>query len=252
LFIIKSARIFFVDFSYEVITLLFMITNDLTAFLRFRGADLVAFADLSGIPPDVRYALPFGISIAVALNPKIIAGIQDGPTKEYYDEYHRANRLLDSLGQCAAEFLEERGHRAKSFAATDVGIDPKTYSTRLPHKTVATRSGLGWIGKCALLVTEPFGSAVRLTTVLTDAELPSGNPVDASKCGDCRVCVDACPAHAPSGKNWCVALHRDSFYDVFACRKTARELESARIGTGATICGICIAVCPWTRKYITQ
>jgi len=229
-----------------------MIVNDFTGLLRSRGADLVAFADLHDIPSDVRHGLPFGISIAVALNPKIISGIQDGPTKEYYDEYNRANHLLNSLGRFAAEFLEERGHQAKSFAATDVGIDPRTHSTPLPHKTVATRAGLGWIGKCALLVTKPFGSAARITTVLTDAELPTGDPVNTSQCGDCRVCVDACPADAPSGKNWQVDVHRDSFFNAFACCKTARAMSSERIGILITICGICIAVCPWTKKYCTR
>jgi len=156
------------------------------------------------------------------------------------------------LGNCAVQFLETRGHKTKWFAATSVGIEPKTLSTRLPHKTAATRAGLGWIGKCALLVTKPFGSAVRITTVLTDAKLSGGAPIDSSKCGKCTICVDACPSLAPSGKNWQVDLHRDSFFDAFACRKTARELAAKRVGIHETLCGICIAVCPWTQKYIEK
>lgn len=31
----------------------------------------------------------YGISFAVKLNPNIIQGISEGPTKEYYDEYRR-------------------------------------------------------------------------------------------------------------------------------------------------------------------
>jgi epoxyqueuosine reductase len=228
-----------------------IIVNDLKELLYSKGADCVAFADLRAIPPDVRDEFPVGISIAVALNPTIIAGIQDGPTPEYYAEYKRANQLLDSLGYCAAEFLKEQGYQAKNFAATEAGIDPQTHSTRLPHKTIATRAGLGWIGKCALLVTEPYGSAVRLTTVLTDAELPTGNPINTSLCGECRVCVDTCPAHAPSGKNWRVDMSRDDFFDVFACEKMARALAAARIGITNTICGRCIVACPWTKKYLS-
>jgi epoxyqueuosine reductase len=227
-----------------------MLADDLTTLLCSQGAAHVAFADLRDIPPDVRDEFPVGVSIAVALNPTIIAGIQDGPTPEYYAEYKRANQLLDSLGSYAAEFLKKQGYQAKNFAATEAGIDPQTHSTRLPHKTIATRAGLGWIGKCALLVTEPFGSAVRLTTVLTDADLPTGNPINTSRCGECRVCVDVCPAHAPSGKNWRVDMSRDDFFDAFACQKTARELAAARIGVTNTICGRCIVTCPWTKKYL--
>ena len=225
--------------------------HELTTFLRSKGADLVGFADLKEIAPDVRDNLPLGISIAVALNPRIISEIQDGPTRSYYVEYERANHLLDALGHYAIQFLEERGHKAKWSAATSVGIDSETLSTRLPHKTAATRAGLGWIGKCAVLVTRTFGSAVRITTVLTDAKLLAGEPIDSSQCGNCTTCVDACPAHAPSGNHWRFGLERDSFFDAFACCENALEL-AAKIGARETLCGICIAVCPWTQKYLER
>lgn len=226
--------------------------NELRTYLQSNGADMVGFADLSDIVSDVRDNFPCGVSIAVALNREIVSGIQSGPTRQYYEEYERANNLLDRLGRYAVQFLEERGHKAEWFAATYAGIDPETISTRLPHKTTATRAGLGWIGKCAVLVTRGFGSAIRITTVLTDAVLPAGEPIDESYCGNCTACVDACPGHAPSGKDWQVGLNRDSFFDAFACRTTARELALKRVGVQDTICGVCIAVCPWTQKYVRK
>jgi polyferredoxin len=42
-----------------------------------------------------------------------------------------------------------------------------------------------------------------------------------SKCGDCMVCMDACPERAVSGKLWEVGLYRDHFFDPVKCRKTA-------------------------------
>jgi len=228
------------------------IADDITELLKSQGADLVCFADLNGVPAEDRDRLPFGISIAVALNPETIKDLENGPTKIYYTEYERVNNLLSSLSRGAAEFLKDQGYKAISFAATDEGIDDKTHSTRLPHKTVATRAGLGWIGRCALLITETFGCAVRLTKVLTDAELPAGEPIDKSRCGDCTACVDACPARAPSGKEWHVGLYRDFFFDAHLCRNTARRLAIERTGIVDTFCGICIAVCPWTRKYVEK
>ena len=226
--------------------------DELRNFLQSNGADVIGYADLSDIASDVRDSFRYGISMAVALNPRVISEIKDGPTRQYYGEYERANGLLDALGHSAVQFLEERGHKAKWFAATRAGIDPETLATRLPHKTAATRAGLGWIGKCAVLVTRGFGSAVRITTVLTDVELPAGEPIDESYCGNCTECVDACPAHAPSGKDWQIGLYRDSFFDAFACRTTALGLALKRAGIRETICGICIAVCPWTQKYVTK
>jgi epoxyqueuosine reductase QueG len=111
---------------------------------------------------------------------------------------------------------------------------------------------LGWIGKCALLVTEEYGSAVRISTVLTDAPLETSVSVDDSACGDCALCVESCPGKAPSGKNWEVGLHRDSFFDVFACERASRERAVAKLDFDDTFCGICISVCPWTRKYVER
>ena len=226
------------------------LADELKTLLRTNGANIVGFADLRSVTPDIRDGFPYGVSIAVALSPQIVSEIQDGPNRRYYAEYERANRLLDSLGYRAAGFLEERGRRARCFPATNFEIDPETLSTRLPHKTVATRAGLGWIGKCALLITGAFGSAVRLTSVLTDAQLPAGEVIDISRCGDCRACVDICPSQAPSGIEWQVNLHRDSFFDPFACRRAAQEWEVRRKGVRDNICGMCIAACPWTQNYI--
>lgn len=223
---------------------------ELEQMLAERGAAMVGYADLNGLSADVRENMEFGISIAVALIPTVIAGIRNGPTKEYYAEYKRANMLLNALSAEAAAFLEDRGHQAVAMAATGVGVDPATYSTPLPHKTVAVRAGLGWIGKCALLVTEKFGSAIRINTVLTEAKLPVGQPMNDSRCGDCTACVLACPGSAPSGKEWQPGIDRDAFFDAFACRKATKAIAASKTGINGTFCGMCIAVCPWTEKYI--
>ncbi len=228
------------------------ISSELITLLTLNGASVVGFADLHEVPEDKRDGFPRGISIGVGLNREIIPEIQEGPTRRYYAEYQRINVLLGLLADHASRFLEEHGYQARAYAATNAGIDLENYSTRLPHKTIATRAGLGWIGKCALLVTERFGSAVRLTTVLTDAELSVGKPVNESRCGDCTACVDACPGHAPSGRSWEFGLYRDSFFNPWDCSKAAGKLAQERAGIQEIICGICIAACPWTQKYVKK
>ena len=226
--------------------------DDVTTYLRTRGADLIGFANIDGLSSGKQTQLPCGIALGVALDPHVISEITTGPTRPYYAEYERANHLLETLGQEAVTFLHGSGYQASSLAVTDQGIDPTTDSTALPHKTVATRAGLGWIGKCALLVTASFGSAIRLTTVMTDAPLPVGTPMDTSRCGTCMACVEACPGQAPSGENWEVGRHRDQFFNVTACRRMAREMAITNIQIQNTICGICIAVCPWTQRYLRR
>jgi hypothetical protein len=50
-------------------------TNGLISLLESNGASLVGIADLKEIDPEARVELPYGISIAVALNPRIVSGI---------------------------------------------------------------------------------------------------------------------------------------------------------------------------------
>lgn len=227
--------------------------NSLSAEIRKqlieKGASIVGFADLKDIPESQREGYRYGISIAVALNPFIIDGIENGPTKDYYGEYVRVNKLLDQLDEYAAEIIKHHGFRALPKVKKSITTDETILRTILPHKTVATRAGIGWIGKCALLVTKEFGSAVRLSSVLTDAELDVGLPIDEGKCGICNTCKNLCPSSAVLGVNWKVNMGRDSYFDAFKCRDEGRR-RSDKLGVEERVCGKCILVCPWTQKYL--
>ncbi|MHC4646669.1 MAG: 4Fe-4S double cluster binding domain-containing protein [Planctomycetota bacterium] len=231
------------------------LNTEIRAKLIEEGTSLVGFADISELPADLRRSMKFAISLAVALDASIINEISQGPTKSYYQEYKRVNEFLAHLSETGVEYLKGRGNRAAAVKPTVEGkdLDYKTLTTSLPHKTVAMCAGLGWIGKSALLITEEFGAAVRLATVLTNAEFEVGNAVNSSRCGECRKCVENCPGKAILGKNWEAGIEREAIYDAFACYDTARKL-SKKISLPSTlvICGICINVCPWTQKYISR
>ncbi len=219
-----------------------------------KGASLIGYADLRELPAKVTHSLPFALSIAFALNPRIIKHIIQGPDHDYLMEYKQANERLSLLASCAYDLLKDSGYKAEVLEPTVDSIDnelKKSLRMPLPHKTVATRAGLGWIGKNALVITNQFGSAVRFASVLTDAELKTGNPCNDSRCGECTKCVEICPAHAPSGRNWNVTMDRNEFFDAHACYHKTTEFQT-EWGWDSNICGICIAVCPWTQKYISR
>jgi epoxyqueuosine reductase QueG len=153
------------------------------------------------------------------------------------------------------DILISQGYKAVALKPTIEKIDLTSLDAPLPHKTIATKAALGWIGKSALLITKRYGAAIRLATVLTDAGLDVAAPIEQSMCGNCHDCVDHCPAKAIKGNNWQLRCSRDSIYDAFACCETAIKL-SKKVGIQSTIgrvaiCGICINVCPWTQKYIS-
>ncbi len=214
------------------------------------GASLVGFADISNLPEETRESMPCAVVIAVALKASVISGIRDGPTREYFEEYKRVNSLLLKLANDMAGFIRQRGFKAMVLKPTPEKL-PENLATALPHKTAATLAGLGWVGKSNLLITERFGSAVRLVSVFTDAPLEAGKPIEGSRCGDCDKCVVHCPAGALLGEKWQAGIERGKIVDVYVCRDTAVRL-CKDTGLDATICGVCINVCPWTQKYISH
>ena len=228
------------------------ISEKLKSLLFDEGADLVGIGELSEVEDNARCHMPFGVCVAVVYPRNIIKQILDMPTEEYLQHYNTLNEQLDTLVIKGADLLKNYGYSAIPQTREYVRQFQTEISSRLPHKTIATRSGLGWIGKCALLITEQYGSMVRISTILTDAPLVPDEPINASKCGDCRKCTDACPGNAVSGKQWRLGSFDDNFFDAKACRKTARERSLQSLKKEISLCGKCIAVCPFTQKYLNQ
>jgi len=168
--------------------------------------------------------------------------------RRYHNELVQINKHLNEIASLTAEFLVDKGYKAMPKIQSMV-MQNKEWRTVLPHKTVATLAGTGWIGKCATLVTNEVGSALRITSVLTNAPLKCGNPINKSLCNpNCMVCVNICPGKAPLGGLWEVGTERDDFYDARACVHAARARSSELLDINETICGLCISHCPFTKK----
>lgn len=219
-------------------------------YLKSLGAALVGFADLSEIEASLRNSMRYGIVFAVNLRPEIVKGIYKGPTDEYHKEYNHVNKILDDIATACVTYIKKQGYNAVGQISTIVASN-SNLATPLPHKTIATRAGLGWIGKNALLVTPEYGSAIRLCSVLTDMPFETGKPINESRCGKCTRCTDECPAGAIEGLLWNVNSSREELMDAFKCRRKARELSKQAIDTEISLCGKCIEVCPYTNRYIS-
>lgn len=213
------------------------------------GADLVGFADVSGLAPD---GYQKAVVAAIALPLEIIDEIPIGPTPEYLQTYQEYNRRLEEMSRAAAALLSEQGHRSLALCGENAPWSRETMASPFPYKTSATRAGLGWVGKCALLVTPQFGSAIRLTVTLTDAPLEAAEPVEVSRCGDCTACMEACPGKAVKGALWTAGLSREALVDIPSCDKAARALAQQTLGYPTTICGRCFAACPYTKAYVAR
>jgi epoxyqueuosine reductase QueG len=194
-------------------------------------------------------SFPFAVSFAVPMDPHIMAGIQKGPNQAYADEYARVNALINELADNLSAELKKRGFRSRALAASE-RIDTKNIKGDFPHKTAATRAGLGWIGRHCQLITRKFGPWVRLGTVFTDMELPCGPPAEREHCGRCTICVDACPAGALKGAAWYPGVAREEILAANACDAWKKK-HYFQFHKGHN-CGICSAVCPYGLRVLKK
>jgi epoxyqueuosine reductase len=138
---------------------------------------------------------PFALSLAIPMNPHVMASIKNGPNQAYTDEYARVNSRINDLSTALVAEIISKGFLSIPLAASE-RTDTINIKGDFPHKTAATRAGLGWVGRNCQLITRLFGPWIRLGTVFTDMEIPCGPAIEKDSCGKCTLCVEACPAKA--------------------------------------------------------
>ncbi len=218
------------------------------------GADLVGVAETEPLqalktdPPNLLDSFSRALSMAVQLPAAVFEMIADQPTPIYDSVYQTANRILDEIAFKTAKRLQNDGFRSLPIPASQV-LDMQNWYAAISHKAVARMAGLGWQGKNLLLITPKYGSRVRLVTVLTDAPLIIDGPVK-NRCGNCMMCRDACPAGAIKGlntENHYKNRNEALYFDKCAAKLDTEFAQLPKIS--AQICGICIKVCPFGRKF---
>ena len=140
--------------------------------------------------------------------------------------------------------LRERMNKLMAFIqerVPDVTLKSMVDTGELSDRAVAERAGIGFSGKNTSIITEEFGSFVYLGEVVTSIPFTPDSPVEDS-CGDCRICLDACPTGAliEGGRlnaQRCIAIltqTKDVLPDEFR----------SKIGNRVYGCDTCQLVCP--------
>jgi epoxyqueuosine reductase QueG len=209
----------------------------LKKFCRAQGVSLFGVADLSGfdghrLDAATMQKFPRAVCLGAALSKAVLEEVVCQPTRLYFHHYRTANMFLDQTAFRVTGFIQDAGYRALPVPASQI-VDWENQTAHLSHKHAACAAGLGWIGRNNLLVTERYGSQVRLVTVLTDMPLPPDRR-SSSGCGPCRACVEACPAGA---------IREDAReFDHQACFAKLKEFQKLRL-VDQYICGVCVRAC---------
>jgi epoxyqueuosine reductase QueG len=225
-----------------------------------QGASYFGVADLAPVKSfitgqggDFLGEYPVGVSVGVALADGVVDELHqhlNGNVARTYRHHIYAGvaELLDRLAAGVASAIEANGYRAIPVPSSGY-YDQTRMRGLTSHKLVAHLAGHGWIGKNCLLITKTHGPRVRWATVLTDAPLEDGSvaPADVDRCKNCSLCVDLCPMHAFTGTPFDPADPVEVRFDTQKCRSYLREREER---VGASVCGICVYVCPhgWSMK----
>jgi epoxyqueuosine reductase QueG len=204
-------------------------------FIGERGGEMVA---------QFSRAVSIGVMMPQAIVDQIVRQDDKAALIAYRSHsYDILNIRLNQIASRLAGLLQREGHRAFPIAAAERANGEDLYGL-LSHKLAAHLAGLGWIGKSCLLVTPEVGPRVRWASILTDAPLAAGRPME-ERCGTCMVCVDACPPHAFTGRNFRPDEPREARYDAYKCHV---YLQWRKEQVDVRVCGMCVYACPVGRK----
>lgn len=236
------------------------LTDELKNLIKSLVTEIIGIGDLSMYNLDDNSPIErnffekfkFGISVGIKLNDEIIEQIDDKPTVAYAELYRDINKKLDEIAERVKNWIENKGFKAYIIPASKL-VDEKDLKGELSHKVVARLAGVGWQGKSLLIINPEFGPRFRMVTILTDMVLKPDSPIE-NRCGDCEACKTACPAFAIKGVRLLDKEYykfREEAVDLEKCFKKLCEFKTMD-GINATVCGVCIKVCPWGKKSVKK
>ena len=137
--------------------------------------------------------------------------------------------------------------RALEGLARSLGVEAKGYVDHgpIPERTLAALTGIGWIGKSGMFLSQGFGVHAFIGVLLTSLEVEAPFP-HPGRCGRCTRCLVSCPTGALLG---------DGTLDARVCVSYLTVEHKGFIppalwpGMGEWLlgCDLCQEVCPWER-----
>ena len=116
-------------------------------------------------------------------------------------------------------------------------------------REIGARAGIGWYGKNTNLLSMQVGSFFFLGELFLSLELEWDRPIR-DRCGQCRLCLDACPTNAFVGPYILDARKCISYLTIELKGAIPRELRP-QMGAHIFGCDICQDVCPYNTKVKT-
>ena len=145
------------------------------------------------------------------------------------------------------DLVKKRLKRLGGWLVNLTGAEIKVFVDTAPvmEKPLAQAAGLGWQGKHTNLLSRELGSWFFLGAIFTTLDLPKDRP-EASHCGSCRACLDACPTGAFPAPYQLDARRCISYLTIEHKGPVDPELRPM-LGNRIYGCDDCLAACPWNK-----
>ena len=192
------------------------------------------------------YADPTGGPVSELSN---VDADADAPARGRVARYARGTDYHDVMKvrlRKLADFVETLEVPAASLDDGSIRTRVFVDASPLVERAAAVRAGLGFIGKNTNLLTADAGSWLLLGAVLTTLPLQSDAPT-VRDCGQCRLCLDACPTGALPAPFVLDANRCISYLTIEHKGSIPRDLRHG-MSTHVFGCDVCQDVCPWNRR----
>lgn len=144
--------------------------------------------------------------------------------------------------------LKDRLKKLLNFIQEEIGeVSGRAFTDSAPvlDKAWAAKSGLGWVGKHTLLLTQQRGSFYFVAELIVDLELEYDLPTT-DHCGTCTKCIDACPTQAIT-EPYVVDGSKCISYLTIELKDNIPSEFKGQYEDWIFGCDICQDVCPWNR-----
>ncbi|EGD51854.1 domain of unknown function DUF1730 protein [Thermoanaerobacter ethanolicus JW 200] len=149
-------------------------------------------------------------------------------------DYHK---VLKEKMEKLSEFIKSKCQEVKTVCLVD--------NNPLLEREIAYHAGIGWFGKNGLIINDEYGSYIFLGEILINKYFEPDAP-QKTKCGDCNLCIKACPTNAIA-EPYIIDANKCLSY-ITVKKGKIEEKIAKKMGRRIYGCDTCQQVCPFNKR----
>lgn len=207
-------------------------------YTEFEEADIKKRIDPKLTMPNCNTIIVIALSYNVDYNEKPDYEFKGSLSKSSWGiDYHKV--LKNKLELLVDEIKKVKDFDYKSFVDTGPLVD----------RELAYKAGIGYYGKNCSIINEKYGSFIFIGYMLTDLEIEEYDIPVESQCGECDLCLKACPTNALDN-----SYRLNPRKCISYLTQTKEEIDDelkGKMGIKIYGCDTCQMVCP-QNKFINK